>query len=243
MPSATRPPRPIPTRLNPTDAFGVLGLIRTANTRVTQYKDAAKAHRRIAGVAVSAKATHAALARRYQRFAASCEEGEGQIQAGQLLTAWALYEEARDAERKAAAKRLRALRSTPAAARAWRSRMACLGQAVEAGEGRGAAQRRLSARYAPTFTPTLTKTQVLGRQAMIKDGGWAQQGGPVTRQTMGKLVEAEVADWTINVPGGPWEAHLLPGLDVLLWTDARRAVLTDYPQAHDFQQAMPLFRH
>ena len=88
---------------------------------------------------------------------------------------------------------------------------------------------------APITIYKLMKEQEAGRKTMVKNGGWAEKGGEVSRRTMGKLVEAGVAQWTINISGGHWAAHLLPGPDVLLVDEAREAAAPHYPQAHDFQ--------
>ena len=129
--------------LSPADMLGVLDLIRIANGRITQHKAAASAHRRATGNAVSAKAAHDELARRYRRFAVSCADAAREAQAEALTAAWDTYEKARTKERKAAEKRLRALRALPAAARGWRKQMARLGQTVGDREGRRPVTRRL----------------------------------------------------------------------------------------------------
>ncbi|MFI7278483.1 hypothetical protein [Streptomyces sp. NPDC049879] len=56
--------------------------------------------------------------------------------------------------------------------------------------------------------PKLTPGQKTAHQAMAANEGWAKAGDGVSRRAVAGLVDAGLATWTINVPGGHWAAYL-----------------------------------
>ena len=146
------------------------------------------------------------LARRCRRFAVSCTQAQQEDYARQLTEAWTVCEEAQARRLKADDKRLRALHALPIATRAWRTRMARLGQVVEAGEGRGSVAARVLAGLAadpgcrtrscmsPWSSASVTVSRTGSRSTGGQRGAAARRGGGAAHLGAGDALRRHLGD-------------------------------------------------